>query len=181
MIKFAVLGEDIYNQYYFEKHLYTFKYEELIRNLILKYKFEEKPYLYHSFIYFFDNFQKKYFQNENYDIILSVPISKKRYKLRGYNQSSLIAKGIAASLNIKYENNILIKTKNTQKQSLLNKELRKTNVENSYKVVNEKIIKNKNLLLIDDIYTTGSTLNECSRMLKKAGCKKITTYTLAKD
>lgn len=158
-----------------------FKYDGLIRNLILKYKFNEKPYLYRSFIKFFEIYQKKYAQFDFYDIIVPVPISKKRLKTRGYNQSYLIAKEISKILNIKLENDILAKQKDNIAQSTLNKSEREENVKCVYKLVNENKVKNKKILLIDDIYTTGSTVNECSKILTNAGAEKIDIFTIAKD
>lgn len=158
-----------------------FKYDGLIRNLILKYKFNEKPYLYRSFIKFFEIYQKEYAQFDFYDIIVPVPISKKRLKTRGYNQSYLIAKEISKILNIKLENDILSKQKDNIAQSTLNKSEREENVKCVYKLVNENKVKNKKILLIDDIYTTGSTVNECSKILTNAGAKKIDIFTIAKD
>lgn len=158
-----------------------FKYDGLIRNLILKYKFNEKPYLYRSFIKFFEIYQKEYAQFDFYDIIVPVPISKKRLKTRGYNQSYLIAKEISKILNIKLENDILSKQKDNIAQSTLNKSEREENVKCVYKLVNENKVKNKKILLIDDIYTTGSTVNECSKILTNGGAEKIDIFTIAKD
>ena len=76
---------------------------------------------------------------------------------------------------------VISKVKNNNTQSKLNKEERAENVKNVYKITSNKEIINKNILLIDDIYTTGATLNECSRMLKQAGAKKIDVLTIAKD
>lgn len=166
---------------HFENHYYIFKYDNLIRKLIIDYKFNEKPYLYRSFLEFLNNYQKEYIQFKIYDIIIPVPISKKRKKERGYNQSLLIARKISSKEKIKLGDKVISKVKNNNTQSKLNKEERAENVKNVYKITSNKEIINKNILLIDDIYTTGATLNECSRMLKKAGAKKIDVLTIAKD
>lgn len=117
----AIFGKDKYQDKYFEYHFYIFKYDKMIRSLILDYKFNEKPYLYKSFTTFFKKYQKKYLQIDFYDIILPVPIGNKRKKERGYNQSLLIARDIAKEMNIKLERNILIKTENNVAQSSLDK------------------------------------------------------------
>ena len=82
---------------------------------------------------------------------------------------------------MEYRNNCLIKTKNIIEQNKLNKEERAENVKNVYKITKNKEIIDKNILLIDDIFTTGATLNECSKMLKQAGTKKVDVLTIAKD
>ena len=115
----------------------------------------------------------------SYDIISAVPIHKKRKHDRGYNQSELIAKKLAKNIpNIIYKN-ILKKTINNQRQSELKKEERLENVKNVYQIQNRQIIENKRIVLFDDIYTTGSTVNECSRVLKENGAKEILVLTLA--
>ena len=78
-------------------------------------------------------------------------------------------------------NNCLIKTKNIIEQSKLNKEERKINIQGVYEIKNSALIKNKKILLIDDIYTTGSTVNECSKILNKGKTNKIGVLTIAKD
>lgn len=118
---------------------------------------------------------------KKYDIVISVPVSRRRKMERGYNQSELIAKDICKKLNKKYSRDILIKTKNTTAQSTLNKEQRKENAKGVYEIRKQDKIKGKKVLLIDDIYTTGSTVNECSRALKQANPKEIGVATVAKD
>ena len=179
----------------FEELMYIFKYEGQVRKLILDYKFNEKSYMYKTFVNFLLN-DKKIFENiKKYDKIIPVPISKKRYKERGYNQSLLIAKEISKQTqykanienkqkektNLELVNNCLIKTKNIIEQSKLNKEERQNNIQGVYSLQNPQIITNQKILLVDDIYTTGSTVNECSKILKQANPKKIGILVLAKD
>ena len=120
---------------------------------------------------------------KKYDIIIVVPLSRKRIHIRGFNQSQLIAQCISNILQIKIQKDILYKTKNIPPQSTLNKEQRMQNIKGVYKVKNIEYLKNKNILLIDDIYTTGSTLNECSKILVNKGIQKqkIGVLTFAKD
>ena len=167
----------------FIEHHYFFKYKNLIRNQLLSYKFQEKPYIYKTISSFLENKQKNLEKLKKYDIILVVPISRKRQRERGYNQSELIAKEISKIISVKIQKNILYKIKNTVPQSTLNKEQRQQNVEKVYKVKNIEKIKNKKILIFDDIYTTGNTVNECAKVLVEAGLKKndIGILTIAKD
>ena len=166
---------------YFEKHIYIFKYEGEIRNLILSYKFKDKSYLYKLFSEIILKNEKIFGILEKYDIIIPVPIHKKRKKQRGYNQSELIANDLATNIkDLKCENNILIKQKNTLPQSSLNKNQRKNNLKDAYKVINQEKIINKKIILFDDIYTTGSTAKECSKILKASGAKEILVLTISK-
>ena len=164
----------------FDEHLYVFGYEGIIRKKMLDYKFNEKSYLYRTFSNYI-------LQNESfcellkkYDVIIPVPISNGRLRTRGYNQSFLIAKELSKNLNIKLVDNCLFKIKNIAPQSKLNKEERFQNIEGVYKLKNQNILKDKNILIFDDIFTTGSTVNECSKILMEACPKKIGVLTIAK-
>ena len=167
----------------FMRHHYFFKYEDLIRNQIISLKFYEKPYIYKTIAYFLKNMQKSFENLKKYDIIIIVPISKQRKKDRGYNQSELIAKEISKIINIPVAKNILYKIKNTIPQSSLNKKQREENAKGVYKVHNITKLYNKKILIIDDIYTTGNTVNECANMLLQKGIKRnnIGVLTIAKD
>lgn len=130
-----------------------------------------------------ENKRKCFEKLKKYDIILIVPISKQRKRERGYNQSGLVAKEISKIISVKIEKNKIYKIKNIRPQSTLNKQQREENIKQAYKVKNIENIRNKKILIFDDIYTTGSTVNECARMLNKAGIdkKNIGVLTIAKD
>ena len=164
----------------FNNHIFFCKYEGILREKLLDYKFNNKAYLFRFWAEIIMKNEKEYGIFENYDIITSVPIHKKRKLVRGYNQSELIAKDIAK----KYKNlsyiDTLCKIKNTVPQSSLNRKQRSQNIKKAYKAKDVNL-KNKKVVLFDDIYTTGETVNECSRLLRKAGAETITVITIAKD
>ena len=173
--------ENFEEEKYFDKQLYIFKYEGIIRSSIIDYKFNEKSYLDKTFTNFILKNDKFLEILKSYDTIIPVPISSKRFKTRGYNQSYLIANKIAKKLKKECDIISLVKTKNIVEQSKLNKEQRQKNIQGVYTITSKKRIQGKNIILLDDIYTTGSTANECSKMLKQAGAKSITVFTIAKD
>ena len=166
---------------YFNYQIKILKYENLVRNKIIDYKFNEKSYLYKTFAKIILNNKKICSFLKKYDIIMHVPMYTKRKLLRGYNQTELIALKLAKELQICSVKNNLIKIKDTAKQSTLTKEQRNLNIKNAFKIKNTEEIKDKKIILFDDIYTTGSTVNECSKVLKKAGAKEIAVLTLAID
>ncbi len=172
---------DEVNEKYFDKHIYLVNYEGQFREYILSYKFFDKSYMYKTFVKLILKNEKVCEAINTYDIIIPVPISKKRLKVRGYNQSGLIAKEIARNLKIMYLPNCLIKTKEIIEQNKLNKREREQNIIGAYEIAKEQILYNKKILLVDDIYTTGSTVNECSKTLIKANPSKIGVLTIAKD
>ena len=115
---------------------------------------------------------------EKYDIIIVVPVSNKRKKERGYNQSKLLAKEIAQIINVPVSDNIIKKVKDTVPQSTLNKEQRLENAKNVYRVTNIKKVLNRNILILDDIYTTGATVDACAGALKNAGVERVYCISL---
>ena len=166
---------------YFDYQIKMFRYENIIREKIIDYKFNEKAYLYKTFEKMILKTKKTYGFLKKYDIILYVPMFRKHKLIRGYNQSELIARKISNTLGIPLEKNNLIKVIETKKQSTLTKSQREKNVKNAFKIKNPERIRNKKIILFDDIYTTGSTVNECSKILKNAGAAEIVVLTIAVD
>ena len=172
---------DKYNDKNFKKHLYIFKYKGIIKERLIAFKFYEKAYVYKAFVNFLIKNKKVCRFLKSYDIIIPVPIHYNRKITRGYNQSALIAKKTAKVLNMKYEEKVLFKRVNNKPQSTKSKKERIQNVIDVYYTKNEEQIYNKKIILLDDIYTTGSTVNECCRILKLAGAKQVDVMTIAKD
>lgn len=171
-----------YSSTSFSRHLTVFQYQGKIRQLLLDYKFADKAYLCESFVNLLLKDKKICGFLESYDIIIAVPISKKRKKQRGYNQSLLIAKKLSQKIDtLKLEKEVLIKKIDNIPQSSLDKIARRKNVIGTYEVKQKQKIQNKKIILLDDIFTTGSTVQECASILKEAGAKEVAVLTLAKD
>lgn len=172
---------------FYDKHMYLFKYEGTIRQKIIDYKFNEKSYLYKMFEKIILNDKKVCDFIKCYDIIIPVPIHYKRKMERGYNQTELIVEEICKDINkvsdksLKVNKKLVIKNKNTVRQSSLNREQRNENIKDAYSLNVNENIKNKKILIFDDIYTTGSTVNECAKVIKKLEPKEISVLTIAKD
>lgn len=171
---------NVHNKY-FEKQAYMFNYNGIIREKLINYKFNEQAYLNETFADIIIKNEKICRFIKNYDIIIPVPIHRKRYKERGYNQTELIAVRVAKNLGILVAKDVLLKEINNKPQSELTKNEREQNAKNVYRIQNEQKIRNKAILIMDDIYTTGNTVNECSKMLKQAGASEIAVLTIAKD
>ena len=114
-----------------------------------------------------------------YFIVTPIPLSKGRSKERGFNQASLIAGAISKEFSINYEDNILIRDKETVAQHKKTRKERFENMENAFKV--EKDLKGLKILVVDDICTTGATLLEASKALYKAGANEVRCFTIAKE
>lgn len=167
---------DIENKKY-EKLLYLFKYESLIRKLILQYKFSNKAYLNH---FFANQIVKNCEFLKEYDLIIPVPMHKKKMQKRGYNQTELVADELEKSLEIPARKDILKKIINTTTQSKLGGKARQSNINHAFFIKNDIEVEDKKIILLDDIYTTGATSEECSRVLKEAGAKEVLVLVFAK-
>lgn len=172
---------DTYENKNYKRHIYLFKYEGIIKERLINFKFNQKAYIYRAFVNFLIKNEKICRFLKSYDIIIPVPIHYNRKVTRGYNQTALISKNIAIKLQINYDEKVLLKRINNKPQSTKNKQERKNNVIGVYYIKNNEKIFNKKVLLVDDIYTTGSTVNECAKILKIAGAKAIDVFTVAKD
>jgi len=111
--------------------------------------------------------------------VVPVPLHKSRTRFRGFNQSEILADYFSQKLNLNQEKNILFRKKNTVPQTTLDRTNRKTNIQSAFSTNPEKNLNGKKILLIDDIVTTGATLNECAKTLKKAGSKSVWALVLA--
>ncbi len=114
------------------------------------------------------------------DLVIPVPLHHERLKKRGINQSLLLAKIFFKESRLAINPLILIKNKKTCPQVQLGVSLRKKNVEGAYLVKNPYLIKNKRICLVDDVYTTGSTVDECSRILLRSGAREVRVITFAR-
>ena len=113
------------------------------------------------------------------DAIIPIPLYKDRLRQREFNQSALLAKYTAKKTGTSLLVNCLVKVNDTQPQVGLSSKERRQNVKNAFGVEQQELIKGKNILLMDDVITTGATVRECSRVLKKAGAKDIYVLALA--
>lgn len=113
----------------------------------------------------------------DFDMLVPVPLSKRRMNERGYNQAELIAKPLAEFIGIEYRDDVLRRDKNTRHQAGLRNYERMTNVKGAFSATDDA--DGKSVIIFDDIYTTGSTIEECAKTLKSAGTEKIIGLTFS--
>jgi ComF family protein len=111
---------------------------------------------------------------QDYDYIIPVPIHKKKMRKRGYNQMELIGRRLSTKTGIPLEIRSLVKSVNTPPQRGLDAEDRQKNIKDSFEVSDRSKIEGKRILLIDDVMTTGATINECARVLLRDGKVRYT-------
>ena len=107
-------------------------------------------------------------------------LSKKAIRKRGFNQCEIMARNISYNTDIPISN-CVIKSKHTKEQKTLSKDERKSNIKGVFNIKSSKDIKDKHVILIDDVVTTGATVDECKNILLKYGANKITVLTIAKS
>jgi len=121
---------------------------------------------------------KKEFEIDKNTVITFVPMYIKKEKERGFNQAEIIAKEISRKTGLPVVK-LLEKTKETPDQASLNKEQRLVNLQNTFAIC-DRLSLSQNVLLVDDVYTTGATMEECRKVLYKAGFRNINYFTLAR-
>ena len=168
-----------FGKFYFKQIRSAGKYKDSLRKVLLNFKFKGMVELRHPLAALIYWQLKHYPFSGKIDLIIPVPMYHKQRIQRGYNQAELLADCLAKLMRIPCVTNILIKIKETLPQSGLDRTQREKNLTNKF--IATKKLKDKTVLLVDDIFTTGTTVNECSKALKKSNVKKIYVATAAKS
>lgn len=148
----------------------AFHYKRLYRKIFLDFKFNLQQAYGHILGMAMADVLKNHDSFSDYSYIVPVPVSKERFMERGYNQSEILAEYISGALDIPLYN-ALKRTKHSAPQSTVKNSMRAANVKGAYEVIADVV--GKNIILFDDICTTGSTVTECAKALHKAGAGKI--------
>ncbi|MCM8783731.1 MAG: ComF family protein [Candidatus Omnitrophica bacterium] len=153
-------------------------YEGVMRECIRKFKYER----YTGLVYFFgkilNDFIAKFINIDKFDYVLPIPLHPTKLREREFNQALLLAYPISKKFSKALLKNIY-RVKFTLPQSELNAEDRLSNIKGAFKIKKPEHIRGKNILIIDDILTTGSTVDECAKLLKSNGANLIEVLTLA--
>ncbi|MDI9476257.1 MAG: ComF family protein [Natronincolaceae bacterium] len=165
--------------YYFDRAISIAEYKKDVKTLIYKLKYSGHTYLATTIGCIMADKLKQ--EGIETDIIIPVPLYKRKEKERGFNQAILISKYMAEKTNMPLNIDAFIRIKNTKVMHNLSRRERLENVKGAFKVINRGTIANKDVLLVDDIFTTGSTVNSCSKELTDNGAKSVTVLTFARD
>ena len=117
---------------------------------------------------------------EDYDLVIPVPLHLTRLRWRGFNQSLILARAIGRRLNTSVDPWLLSRTRPTRPQTQLSREDRRANVQGAFRVNTSALVKGKRLLLVDDVYTSGATVEECARTLYQNEARSVDVFTLAR-
>jgi len=158
----------------------VYEYKGTIRQSVTRYKFQDKQSYFRTFAAIM---AERLTSFDRIDYLVCVPMHRKKERKRGYNQSALLSEEISRILEIPERSEVLVKTVNLKSQSLSTDISRYGNIFGAYSAAPgpeaARTVKNATVLLIDDVITTGSTLNECARALKEAGASLVYAYALA--
>ena len=157
----------------------AFIYDNFSKNLILDFKFRDKTVSAETLANMLFMAGADIWR-ENPDLIIPVPIHRKRLLKRRYNQSSLLVGYLSERTKVKADYDTLIREQNTVPQVMLSSSARRKNLRHAFAVKYPQKSKGKKIVLVDDVETTGSTLNECAKVLLKAGAKEVYSVTLAR-
>ncbi len=155
-------------------------YDDMSRFLILGFKHGDKTYLARNFAPWMQNSGREFLSKT--DAIIPVPLHRSRLRARRYNQAVILSAGLEKITGIRCYHDALIRTRATPSQGRLSTKERHKNVRKAFSVRRKYIdkLKGKNVVLMDDVYTTGATVNECTKALKTAGVKEVYVLTLAR-
>lgn len=166
------------NSFYFEQGFTCMQYGLMEKEMVHKFKFNGCGYMGEKLGKIM--LDRILLEDLKVNMVMSVPMHPKNQLKRGYNQSELMAKVVAKGLGVVYNNRVLIRKQYKAPMNKLDAEQRYANVKGSYGIKPEITkLQGESILLIDDIYTTGSTVDACSRILMEAGAGKVYVLTLA--
>lgn len=177
----ATCGECLTKKIHFEKNISLFNYDGSGSEIIKQYKYNKSHVLKKTLEEFYLEGLKKIDvrTNENFDLVMPVPLHKKRLVERGFNQALTPLYRGAKTLGLTVDYTSLARIRHTEKQAHLTAKQREKNIKGAFAVVDSGKVKGKNILLVDDVYTTGTTANECAKELKKH-CSTVFVLTLAR-
>lgn len=161
------------SKHVFDKGVCIFEYKEEIKQTLYRFKYDNKRCYRDLFGYMGAKKYGKLLKEWKVEKIIPVPMYRKKKQRRGYNQAEEFGKALAEGTGIEMDCKSLVRVKDTKPQKGLNKEERYINLQKAFAVDLEKIKGMQSVLLVDDIYTTGSTIDACTEILKKAGVRRI--------
>jgi len=168
------------NNYHFNRAGAPCLYEGVVKECIHLLKYGRKLCLVGALSKLMIEFMRSHFGLNDFDLIVPVPLHGVKLREREFNQAELLARQIKARFDIPISSNNLKKVKSGPPQTTLSRRERLSNPKGAFKVRRPSSFRRKSILLVDDVFTTGSTANECSRALLEAGAKKVDVLTLAR-
>ena len=165
---------------FFKEARAPYLYEGGLMTAIHEFKYGAKSFLAKPLGLLLSSFARTWLATHKSLLLMPVPLHPRRLRERGFNQSLLLAREVAKDLQADLDFLSLQRVKYTKPQTGLGSEERARNVRRAFQVLRRETVKKRSIVLVDDVATTGSTLNECARALKKAGCREVFCLVLAR-
>jgi ComF family protein len=156
-----------------------FRKTGIVQHLLHQLKYNNHPEIGRRLGKFFGKEMNEIGLASDFDIIIPMPLYHSRQLKRGYNQSTMFAEGLMNSLEVPYDDVAVVRQVNTSTQTRKNKTERWENVKQAFSVKDSAAIKNKRILLVDDIITTGASIEACGQELYNHGCKELSVACIA--
>lgn len=169
------------SSYFFQATRSVCVYDGIIKDCIHLFKYQGRLSLAGPLGALLVGFAHRYLDMKNIDLILAVPLHRRKIRQRQFNQALVLAKSLARAFGKEIDSRSLVKVKGGAAQVSLSRAERLQNVKGAFQVRYGNRLRGKNALLIDDVFTTGATVNECARMLKEAGAGSVQVLTLARS
>lgn len=174
-------GDSIYQKFPFvDKCISPLYYKDYVRRAVLRFKFAGCSCYSRRLGGIMSECAENNLDCGSIDMVSCIPLSRKRMHDRGYNQAELLAKEISKKIGVEYLPTLKKIRHNTAQSTIKDSKQRAANVIGAYRVIDAEEVKGKYILLVDDVVTTGSTVSECARILKKSGAKAVYCVTLAR-
>lgn len=168
------------NQFHFCRAFSCIRYDEQTKKIFHEVKFHNRRSLLRVYDALLEQKITHIVASLKDHIVIPVPLDRARRRIRDFNQSALLGKRIARLASLQYSEGLLRRVKKSAPQSLLGKKERLHNLDGAFRVPRGQSVLNRNIALVDDVFTTGSTVNECAKTLRAAGAAKVTVITLAR-
>jgi len=173
-------GECLEKKPCFSRARAIFNYDDVILNAIHQFKYKNNLSIGEMLASFMADFSFPGIDFTGYSLMVPVPLHIKRLRERGFNQSLILARALGKKRQIPVDFSVLKRHKYTQTQTGYHKQERKQNIRGAFEVCNAEKISGQTILLIDDVFTTGATVNECAKILIRAGAREVSVLTLAR-
>ena len=154
--------------------------EEPLQGIIHQFKYGSHPSLARPLARLLHALWVQAYRDRTPDMIVPVPLHRARQRERGFNQSRLLARHLSRWTQVPLMDRVLVRSRSTEAQAGLSRKQRRRNIQGAFRVADRGSIRERAVLLVDDVFTTGATLNECARMLRKQGAQRVDVLTIAR-
>ncbi|MFC1898033.1 ComF family protein [Candidatus Cloacimonadota bacterium] len=168
------------NNFQFDRARSVYHFNKIIQNLIHNLKYDELTKVAELLGKLAEDYLRKSNPFSNVDLIAPVPLHSVKKRARGFNQSQLLTAVISQRMNWEHESNLIRRNRFTETQTKLGRTDRKKNVHGAFSLSPKLNINHKNILIVDDVFTTGATINSISTLLKQNGANKVFALTIAR-